>query len=72
MALISPQLPGHLSFVQVEMKTNRYWMAGQKSCKRLGLAHPHVQALLSERNHCLGDRTRESPFGIGSIWGGTQ
>lgn len=46
-ALIPPRLPGPLSFVQVEMKTNRYWMAGQKSCKRLGLAHPHVQALLS-------------------------
>lgn len=31
----------------------------EKSCKQLGFAHPHVQALLSERDHCLGDRGPE-------------
>ena len=30
-----------------------------KSCKQLGFAHPHVQALPSERDRCLGDREPE-------------
>lgn len=51
-------LPLHC--VWEELTTNGYGKAGQeKSCKQPGFAHPHVQALLSEGDHRLGDRGPE-------------
>ena len=45
-------------------------MAGQKkSCKQPGFAHPHVQALLSEGDHCLGDRGPEKALVVQGRYG---
>lgn len=59
-----------LHFVWVELTANCYWMAGQKkSCKQPGFAHPHVQALLSEGDHCLGDRGPEKALVVQGRFG---
>lgn len=46
------------------------WTAGQKkSCKQPGFAYPHVQALLSEGDHCLGDRGPEKALVVQGRYG---
>jgi hypothetical protein len=53
------QLLVPLHFVRRGMRMTATGWLDKGSWKHLGVAHPHVQALLSERNYCLGDREPE-------------